>query len=70
MEQSKLIDSLKQYGRQNCALIHGMPETKDEVTDDVFINTIQEHLGVTLKSCDLARTHRLGERKQGNPANL
>ena len=60
VDQSALIDSLEQYGRRNCVLIHGIPESKGEDTDNLFMETIQTHLNVTLKPRDLDRTHRLG----------
>ena len=60
---ANLIDSLEQYGRRNCVLIHGVPETKDENTDTLAIDTINEHLKIPLKARDLDRTHRIGKRK-------
>ena len=65
IEQSSQIDALEQYGRRNCLLIHGIPETKDEDTDSIFTDTIKTHLDVSVKQRDLDRTHRLGERKEG-----
>ena len=64
VEQSELIDGLEQYSRRNCALIHGIPEDKAEKTDNVFIETISQHLGVNLKAEHLDRTHRLGAPKK------
>ena len=58
------IDSLEQYSRRNCLLLHGIPESADEKeTDTVFKDTITEHLGVTFEPYDLDRSHRLGQKK-------
>ena len=65
IEQSSKIDALEQYGRRNCVLLHGIPETKDEITDSIFVDTIKTHLDITVKSRELDRTHRLGEKKEG-----
>ena len=67
VKQADLIDSLEQYSRRNCALIHGIPESKDEKTDDLFVQTVNQHLGVNLQLCDLDRTHRLGSKKPNRP---
>ena len=50
VSQSEEIDGLAQYSRRNCALIHGVPEAEGENTDNVFIATVQSHLGVTIKA--------------------
>ena len=67
VEHADLIDNLEQYSRRNCALIHGIPETPDEKTDEVFISTVKQHLKVNLKARDLERSHRLGKPKQVVP---
>ena len=37
------------------------------ISDDIFIATIQQHLGVNINPEDLDRTHRLGARKPAGP---
>ena len=44
---SKRVDSLssqvekqEQYSRHNCLLLHGIPENKNEKTDDLYLATI------------------------------
>lgn len=58
--QTEAIDALEQYSRRNCALLHGVPETANENTDKIFMETIQQHLGVEVKLHDLDRSHRIG----------
>ena len=53
-------DALEQYSRRNCVLLHGIPEQKNEDTDDLFIKTVQKHLGVAVKVRDIDRSHRVG----------
>ena len=67
VKQADQIDSLEQYGRRNCLLLHGIPEKKDENTDTVFIETVTNHLGVTFQPSDLDRSHRLGSKKDNRP---
>jgi len=57
------IDSLEQYSRRNCVVLHGVPEKEKEDTDQLFINKIQEHLGVEVKVRDIDRSHRLGAKR-------
>ena len=59
------IDSLEQYGRRNCVLVHGIPEKKDEDTDVLFTETIQQHLNISIKPRDIDRTHRIGKPTEG-----
>ena len=62
------IDALEQYGRRNCLLLHGVPETEKERTDTVFCKTISEHLKLDIDHSVLDRSHRLGKPKQdGKP---
>ena len=63
IQQQVEIDAHEQYSRRNCALIHGVPETKGEDTDKLFIDTIAQHLNVKIESSDLDRTHRIGAPK-------
>ena len=64
------IDSLEQYGRRNCLLLHGVPESCDsrrEFTDTKVIDIINDKLDLDLDKSDLDRSHRLG--RKINPAN-
>ena len=61
-------DALEQYSRRNCALLHGVPERKDEKTDNLFIKTIADHLGVGVKARDIDRSHRIGAKRTNGTA--
>ena len=47
----KLKDQHEQYSRRNCLLVHGIAEEKEEITDEVILNTRNEKfvLQVTLR---------------------
>ena len=62
--QSLHIDSLEQYSRRNCVLLHGVPETADEVTDTLATETINNNLEMNIKAKDLDRTHRIGRKRE------
>ena len=56
-----LVDKQKQYSRRNCLLLHGIPENKNEKTDDLCLATINEHLELAITEVDIERTHRIGK---------
>ena len=60
----KLQDQQEQYSRRNCLLVHGIAEEKEEITDEVIINTLNEKLDLEIKLRDIGRTHRIGEPKK------
>ena len=60
----KLQDQQEQYSRRNCLLIHGIAEEKEEITDEVIINTLNEKLDLDISLRDIERTHRIGELKK------
>ena len=62
------IDSLEQYSRRNCVVLHGATEQENEDTDQLFINTIRDHLGVDIKVRDIDRSHRLGPKRTDGSA--
>ena len=45
-------------------LLHGIPEKKQENTDDLCIKAINEHLNLAINDRDIDRTHCVG-----NPRN-
>ena len=57
----ELQDQQEQYSRRNCPLVHGIAEEKEEITDEVIINTLNEKLYLEIKLQDLDRTHQIGE---------
>ena len=66
----KQIDRQEQYSRRNCILLHGIPESKGEVTDDVAVKTICENMNDNIITVDdINRSHRIGkyDRQKKNP---
>ena len=53
-----------QYSRRNYLLVHGIAEEKEEITDEVMINTLNEKLDLNITLRDTERTHRIGEPKK------
>ena len=58
------IEKQEQYSRRNCLLIHGVPENKDENTDDLVVNIFKEEMDLEIFTDDLDRTHRIGKVKE------
>ena len=56
-----LVDKQKQYSRRNCLLLYGIPENKNEKTDDLCLATINERLELAITEADIKRTHRIGK---------
>ena len=66
----KQIDRQEQYSRRNCILLHGIPESKGEVTDDVAVKIICENMNDNIITVDdINRSHRIGkyDRQKKNP---
>ena len=59
------LDRQEQYSRRNCLLLHNIPETSNENTDDLVIKTVNEELleAITINETD--RSHRLGKSQAG-----
>ena len=49
---------------RNCLLLHGIPENKNEKTDDLSLATINEHLELEITEVDIERTHRIGKPRE------
>ena len=58
------IDSQEQYSRCNCLLIHGIGEEKNENTDELAVNVINDNLELDIQAVDIERTHRIGNPKK------
>ena len=56
----QLQDQQEQYSRRNCLLVHQIAEEKEEVTDEVIINTLNEKLDlqITLQDRENALNRR------------
>ena len=57
------LDRQEQYSRRNCLLIHGLPESKNENTDELVIDAIKEKIGEEIKKNEIDKSHRLGAPK-------
>ena len=70
---SNQIDSNEQHNRNECLLMHGIPEKTKELPNDsrnIFIQNINEHLGlnVVVEPNMIRRAHRLGKKRtDGKP---
>ena len=47
------LDRQEQYSRRNCLLIHGLPESKNENTDELVIDTIKEKMGEEIENNEI-----------------
>ena len=59
-------DDYEQRSRNECLVLHGIPESGDgsiENTDDIVVKEISEKIGVPLSIVDLKNSHRLGPPK-------
>ena len=55
------IEQLEMYSRRNGVRIHGIPENKDENTDELVLK-IAEDIGADIPKLALGRSHRVGKR--------
>ena len=56
------VDSLQQYSRRNCLLIHQVKEVPNESTDDAALGIFKQKLNIDLDPSDLDRSHRIGRK--------
>jgi hypothetical protein len=64
LKQIDELDSINQYGRRNCILIHGAAEVKGEDTDHIAVNLFNTKLNIPINKSDLDRSHRLNTKKR------
>ena len=61
-------DESEQYSRRNCVLVHGIPESDDESTDNLVMR-VGEAIGADVFTDQIDRSHRLGRKwTEGNGA--
>ena len=58
------LERQEQYSKRNCLLIHGLPESRSEITDQIVIETLNEMMWKKINVEDLDRTHRLRAPKE------
>ena len=63
------LDRQEQYSTRNCFLIHGLPESKNENTDGLVIDTIKEKMGEEIENNEIDRSHRLGAPKNNSKSS-
>ena len=61
--RSMVLEDLQQYSRRNCVLVTGVPEEKDENTDELIKHLSTDKLEVPLADEDIDRSHRVGKPK-------
>ena len=54
-------DKQEQYSLRNCLLLHGIPENKNEKTDNLCLATINEHLELVITKADIEHTYIIGK---------
>ena len=59
------LDRQEQYSRRNCLLLHNIPETSNENTNDLVIKTVNEELLEAITINEIDRSHRLGKSQAG-----
>ena len=65
-ELEEELDDLQQYSRRTCLLIHGVKEERNEDIETAVKEVIDTKLQVGFDDKDIARTHRLGRKKDDN----
>ena len=63
------LDAAEQYSRRNCLLIHGVPETDNETTDEKVEAFCHNKLNTKLSDFDVDRSHRLRRHKNQHQGN-
>ena len=59
-ELENKTDCQEQCSRQNCILIHGIAENKEENTDQQAIDFIKDNLDIKIDEIDIDRSHKIG----------
>ena len=62
-ELTSAVEKQEQYSRRNCLLLHGINENKDEDTDAISLNTLNENLQLELTELNIERSDRIGKPK-------
>ena len=59
-------DDYEQRNRNDCLVLHGLPESNAENTDEIVVEQIKEKMGIDISIDDIKRSHRLGTRRSTN----
>ena len=60
----KLQGQEEQHSRRNCLLVHVIAEEKEEITNEMIINTLNDKLDLDITLQDIKRTHQIREPKK------
>lgn len=60
------IEELEMYGRRNGVRIHGIPESTDELTDNIVLK-IAKDIGADIPKFAIGRSHRVGRPNSSYP---
>lgn len=58
------LDALETYSRRNCLVVSGIPERRDEKTDELAVD-LAKAAGIDINVRDLDRSHRIGHYTPG-----
>ena len=68
---SAQVDNNEQHNRNDCLLLHGIPEKSRELPNEsknLFVKSVNENLGLNISTDAIHRAHRLGKKRQnGKP---
>ena len=56
------MDSMEQYSRRNCLVVHGVPESKKD-TGEALLEVFNDRLNVRVTPQCIDRSHRLGRQQ-------
>ena len=77
INKSKQVDSLsgqvekqKQCSRRNCLLLRGIPEKRNEKTDDFCVAIMNEHLELSITEADIECTHPIGKPRDAGEKSI
>ena len=59
----KQTDNQEQLSRRNCLLVHGLPKTTLENTNDLVITMFKNDMDIEIFSDDIDRLRRIGKQK-------
>lgn len=59
-ELNKKVDFLEQYTRRNSVRVFGIPEKKNENTDELVLEVFNNNLGLQITAENVDRSHRVG----------
>lgn len=65
-----LVDCLEQYGRRSNLRLYGVPETRQEDTENKVLQIFNEEMGLQITSDHIERCHRVGKLNKKKPRSI